>query len=54
MPLVARDYVNALLPVLAALEPELLNGCVAVFRNTRLRVRKLPLYLILCDVPRTN
>ncbi|HEY3936772.1 MAG TPA: DUF5615 family PIN-like protein [Bryobacteraceae bacterium] len=40
--LVARDYINMLLPVLPALEPELANGCVAVFRKSRLRVRKLP------------
>ena len=40
--LVARDYMNMLLPVLAMLEPELLGGCVAVFRKNRLRVRKLP------------
>jgi predicted nuclease of predicted toxin-antitoxin system len=41
--LVARDYANMLLSVLPALEPELMSGCVAVFRNGRLRVRKLPL-----------
>ena len=40
--LIARDYVNMLLPALPLLEPELLSGCVAVFRNSRLRVRKLP------------
>jgi predicted nuclease of predicted toxin-antitoxin system len=40
--LVARDYLNMLLPVLSALEPELVSGCVAVFRKGRLRVRKLP------------
>ena len=40
--LVAHDYMNALLPALPALEPELASGCVAVFRNNRLRVRKLP------------
>jgi predicted nuclease of predicted toxin-antitoxin system len=40
--LAARDYLDLLLPVLPALEPELVSGCVAVFRNTRLRVRKLP------------
>ncbi|MGD0499381.1 MAG: DUF5615 family PIN-like protein [Bryobacteraceae bacterium] len=40
--LVARDYIDMLLPVLPALEPELLAGCVAVFRKSRLRVRKLP------------
>ena len=39
----AEDYMNALHPVLATLEPELLAGCVAVFRRGRLRVRKLPL-----------
>ena len=41
--LVARDYVNMLLSVLPVLEPELMSGCVAVFRKSRLRVRKLPL-----------
>ena len=41
----ARDYVDALLPVLAALEPELSAGCVAVFRRGFLRVRRLPI----CD-----
>jgi predicted nuclease of predicted toxin-antitoxin system len=40
--LVAADYVNMLLPALAALEPDLLSGCVATFRKGRLRVRKLP------------
>jgi predicted nuclease of predicted toxin-antitoxin system len=40
--LVARDYIDMLLPALPALEPELVAGCVAVFRNSRLRVRKLP------------
>ncbi|HXM45268.1 MAG TPA: DUF5615 family PIN-like protein [Bryobacteraceae bacterium] len=40
--LVAHDYMNVLLPALPALEPELASGCVAVFRNNRLRVRKLP------------
>jgi predicted nuclease of predicted toxin-antitoxin system len=40
--LVARDYVDMLLPVLPALERELLGGCVVVFRSNRLRVRKLP------------
>ena len=41
--LVARDYSNMLLSVLPMLEPELASGCVAVFRGSRLRVRKLPL-----------
>jgi len=40
--LVARDYIDMLLPTLPMLEPELLAGCVAVFRNRRLRVRRLP------------
>jgi predicted nuclease of predicted toxin-antitoxin system len=40
--LVARDYVDMLLPVLPLLESELASGCVAVFRKSRLRVRKLP------------
>jgi predicted nuclease of predicted toxin-antitoxin system len=40
--LVARDYFIALAAALPALEPELLAGCVAVFRHNRLRVRKLP------------
>jgi predicted nuclease of predicted toxin-antitoxin system len=40
--LVARDYIDMLLPALPMLQPELLAGCVAVFRNSRLRVRKLP------------
>ena len=40
--LIAHDYINILLPALPVLEPELLSGCVAVFRNSRLRVRKLP------------
>jgi predicted nuclease of predicted toxin-antitoxin system len=39
---VARDYLDLLLSALPVLEPELLAGCVAVFRNGRLRVRKLP------------
>jgi len=39
---VAHDYINVLLPALRVLEPELLIGCVAVFRNGRLRVRRLP------------
>lgn len=41
--LVANDYANMLIPALGMLEPDLLSGCVAVFRNGRLRVRKLPL-----------
>lgn len=40
--LVAADYAAMLLPALSVLEPELRSGCVAVFRNGRLRVRKLP------------
>ena len=40
--LAARDYLELLLPALSALEPELVSGCVAVFRKSRLRVRKLP------------
>ena len=40
--LVARDYIDMLLPALPVLEPELLAGCVAVFRGSRLRVRRLP------------
>jgi predicted nuclease of predicted toxin-antitoxin system len=40
--LVARDYIDMLLPALPVLEPELLAGCVAVFRSSRLRVRRLP------------
>jgi predicted nuclease of predicted toxin-antitoxin system len=38
----AQDYIDLLTPVLQALEPELASGCVAVFRDERLRVRKLP------------
>jgi predicted nuclease of predicted toxin-antitoxin system len=38
----AHDYLNILLPALPALGPELMSGCVAVFRYSRLRVRKLP------------
>lgn len=41
--LVASDYAAMLVPALTVLEPELLSGCVAVFRNGRLRVRRLPL-----------
>ena len=40
--LAARDYIDMLLPALPMLEQELLAGCVAVFRNSRLRVRRLP------------
>jgi len=40
--LAADDYVDLLLPALAVLEPELMSGCVAVFRLGRLRVRRLP------------
>jgi predicted nuclease of predicted toxin-antitoxin system len=38
----AEDFVRILLPALPVLGPELMSGCVAVFRNSRLRVRKLP------------
>ncbi len=41
--LVASDFASMLLSVQAVLEPELAGGCVASFRNGRLRVRKLPL-----------
>ena len=41
--LVASDFAAILLSALSVLEPELISGCVAVFRNGRLRVRKLPL-----------
>jgi hypothetical protein len=41
--LVASDYAAMLVSALAVLEPELISGCVAVFRNGRLRVRRLPL-----------
>jgi predicted nuclease of predicted toxin-antitoxin system len=41
--LVARDYFAVLVSALPLLEPELMAGCVAVFRHDRLRVRKLPL-----------
>lgn len=40
--LVAHDYAGMLIPALPILEPELAGGCVAVFRNGRLRVRRLP------------
>jgi predicted nuclease of predicted toxin-antitoxin system len=39
---VAQDYANLLIPALGMLATELAGGCVAVFRNGRLRVRKLP------------
>ena len=41
--LVASDYAAMLLPALTVLEPELMSGCVAVFRKGRLPVRRLPL-----------
>jgi len=41
--LVASDYAAALIPALSVLEAELASGCIAVFRNGRLRLRKLPL-----------
>jgi predicted nuclease of predicted toxin-antitoxin system len=41
--LVASDYAAMLVPALTVLEPDLSSGCVAVFRNGRLRVRRLPL-----------
>ena len=41
--LAARDYMDMLTPALPMLEPELLAGCVAVFRKSSLRVRRLPL-----------
>jgi predicted nuclease of predicted toxin-antitoxin system len=40
--LVANDYIEMPLPTLPALEPELMSGCVAVFRDNRLGVRRLP------------
>ena len=40
--LVAHDFLHLITSALSALEPELETGCVAVFRNGRLRVRKLP------------
>jgi predicted nuclease of predicted toxin-antitoxin system len=39
----AEDYAGLLLPSLPLLGPELTNGCVAVFRSNRLRVRRLPI-----------
>ena len=41
--LIASDFAATLIPALPVLEPELAVGCVAVFRNGRLRVRRLPL-----------
>jgi predicted nuclease of predicted toxin-antitoxin system len=38
-----QDYIDLLLSALPTLGPELANGCVAVFRSGRLRVRKLPI-----------
>ncbi len=38
----AHDYVRILLPALPALEPDLISGCVAVFRGGHLRIRRLP------------
>jgi len=43
--IVASDYFEILIPALPILEPDLTRGCVAVFRNSRLRVRKLPFSL---------
>jgi predicted nuclease of predicted toxin-antitoxin system len=40
--LVASDFANMLIPALGVLAPDLAAGCVAVFRNGRLRVRRLP------------
>jgi len=40
--LVAEDYFTLLVPALHVLQSDLAGGCVAVFRNSRLRVRKLP------------
>ena len=37
-----EDYMNLLTGSLPLLEPDLTSGCVAVFRNGRLRVRRLP------------
>jgi predicted nuclease of predicted toxin-antitoxin system len=41
--LVAEDYAETLVRALPVLEPDLSIGCVAVFRNGRLRVRRLPI-----------
>ncbi|MBI3693490.1 MAG: DUF5615 family PIN-like protein [Acidobacteria bacterium] len=38
----AEDYIEILLPSMALLEPDLMIGCVAVFRSGRLRIRRLP------------
>lgn len=40
--LLAEDYAGILVSAWPVLEPELMTGCVAVFRNGRLRVRRLP------------
>ena len=40
--LVARDYVDMLLLMLPAMKSDLAAGCVAVFRQGRLRIRRLP------------
>jgi predicted nuclease of predicted toxin-antitoxin system len=39
----AGDYARVLIPALVNLQESLRAGCIAVFRNGRLRVRKLPL-----------
>ena len=39
----AEDYASVLIPSLSVLNPELVRGCVAVFRSGRLRVRRLPI-----------
>jgi hypothetical protein len=41
--LVESDYATMLVPALSILEPEIARFCVAVFRNGRLRDRRLPL-----------
>lgn len=38
----AEEYADRLLSNLPELEPELVRGCVAVFRAGRIRVRSLP------------
>ncbi len=38
----AEDYMSALAGSLPLLEPDLITGCIAVFRSGRLRVRRLP------------
>lgn len=40
--LTAQDYTDELLRALPSLEPELMAGCVAVFRKGFLRIRRLP------------